>query len=232
MKYDMIKYDIADRIWNAFIHNDDCINKHYESFRNDDSYCSSDRDRFVSKFFRRYVGMYIIFMDKVDIGSKIDNCFFNHEPMSIYDTRYRIGQFYSNNGESIIVPRKKYLHINSFRAVNEMYGCGYIEMSCSDVLGDNFKVKLNYQSLSRIQFKEITRWEFEVIARQFYDDRDYIRFDVTRFLTIDEMKERKIKMKNGPMKETVIVMARDMKEACETVSNAIEVKLYENINNS
>lgn len=30
MKYDMIKYDIADRIWNAFIRNNDCINKHYE----------------------------------------------------------------------------------------------------------------------------------------------------------------------------------------------------------
>ena len=63
MKYDMLPYKTIDRLWNAFQGHSGCVNEKYKAFKREDSYCYSDRDRFVAKFFKKYVGKCIAFAD-------------------------------------------------------------------------------------------------------------------------------------------------------------------------
>lgn len=44
------------------------INKKYEAFKSKDNYWSSDRDRFVGRFFKKYLGKFFILIDKEVIG--------------------------------------------------------------------------------------------------------------------------------------------------------------------
>ena len=221
MIYDMLSSDTVKRVWKAFQAHSECINKKYEKFKGENTYWTSDRERFVGRFFRKYTGRYIAFMDQQIIGYTIGNSSYYHEPTSVYmDKAWKNS---TNQGEPVYRRQKKYLYVAAFRAVNELYGPGHIEMCCTDTYGNPFNVYLGESSLRSVQFKEIPQQEFEDVARLFLDDREDIPFRVTRYLTCDEIKERKIK-EDGLVKETVEVMARDMREAAKKVVNAIEVE--------
>lgn len=221
MIYDMLPYETVKRVWKAFQAHSECINKKYEKYKSVDTYWTSDRERFVGRFFRKYTGRYIAFMDQQIIGYTIGNSSYYQEPTSVYmDKAWKNS---TNQGEPVYRRQKKYLYVAAFRAVNELYGPGHIEMCCTDTYGNPFNVYLGESSLRSVQFKEIPQQEFKDVARLFLDDREDIPFRVTRYLTCDEIKERKIK-EDGLVKETVEVMARDMREAAKKVVNAIEVE--------
>lgn len=222
MKYDMLSQGTVERIWNAFTGHNNCINTRYGEYTGTEERSWSDRDRFVSRLFNKYANKYIVFIDKQKVGYKMDNYFCFQEPESVYKPHYG-ERDYCNHGEPIIRTQKKYLRVDGFRAVNEMYGHGFIEMSCTDVFGDKFAVRLDYNHMRHIQFKEIAKKEFDRVAKLFQDDRSDITFIATRYLTWDEMQKRKIKG-SDPVKEDVKVMAKDMKEACQKLTNVVDVR--------
>lgn len=227
MKYDMLSQGTVERIWNTFTGHDNCINKKYGECTGTEERSWSDRDRFVSRLFKKYANKYIVFIDKqtvgyMTVGYQSDTYFYFQEPESVYKPHYG-ERDYCNHGEPIIRAQKKYLLVDGFRAVNEMYGQGFIEMSCTDVFGDKFAVRLDYNNMRHIQFKEIAKQAFDRVAKLFQDDRSEITFIATRYLTWDEMKKRKIKG-SEPVKEDIKVMAKDMKEACKKLTNVIDVR--------
>lgn len=223
MKYDMLSYEAVERIWDAFQGHDASVNEKYKTFKREDSYCYSDRDRFVAKFFKKYAGRCIAFADKVVIGSRVMDCFFYQEPESKFAPKYRAPDFYNNQGEPIFSAQKKYLCINYFRAVNEMYGTGYIEMSCVDAFGVRFNVRLDHTSLMYIQFKEITKLEFDMVANLFNDDRDPRPYQVERYM-VRETTSKRGKKKQEVITEKVMVMAKDAEEARNVMPNTISVR--------
>ena len=131
-------------------------------------------------------------------------------------------------GEPVCRRNKKYLYLSYLRAVNEMYGQGFIEMECSDVFGDRFSIRLDYVTLRHIQFKEISEEEFNRVAGLFVDDRDDMEFLVTRYLSYEEMKKKRKSTRKGLVKEQVTVMAKDGDEAMKKVENAIDVEVSVN----
>lgn len=227
MKYDMLNKETIKRVIDTFDNHDDSINKKYASIKKKDNYWSSDRDRFVGRFFKKYIGKNFILMDKeiiafnVLVGDHIR--YWSCEPMSVYSNEYRKSG-YSYQGEPIYRNSKKFLHISYIHAVNQMYGRGYIEMLCRDILERQFRYVLDINTLTHMQFKEITDDEFYRMADMFRDDRDEHAYKVTRCLSVDEMKTKKKSLCNGPIKETVIVMAKDSYEAYNKCTNAIEVE--------
>jgi hypothetical protein len=223
MKYDMLSQETVKRVWETFTSYDECINTKYKSFALDGDYDLSDRDRFVDKFFTKFIGKYIAFMDVQKVGAKLDNFAYFQQPESVYAPMYG-ERDYTIKGEAITRVQKKYLYIDGFRAVNMRYGYGYIEMSCTDTFYNKFSVQLDYNNMRHIQFKEITKKEFERVAKLFQDDRSEIPFIVTRYLTWDEMKRRNLIDGTEPVKEEVKVMAKDMKEASQILPNVIEVR--------
>ena len=218
----MLKSGTVTRLWKTFQGHSECINKKYESFKTSESWCSSDRERFVNKFFKNYCDKYIILIDKEIVGSRYDNFYYATDPMSIYSCSRKEQNY--NVTENIYRHSKKYLHILSFRAQNEMYGCGYIEMDCNDVFGNSVHIRLDNSSLRHIQFREISEDNFDSVALLFVDDREDTEFKVTRYLTVDEMKSRKIKG-DKLIKETITIFAKDTEEACKKTTNAIEVEV-------
>lgn len=223
MKYDMLSQKTVERVWKAFTGHNECINPKYKTFALHGEYDLSDRDRFVAKFFEKYSNRYIAFIDRQVIGLKFDTGIYLQKPESVYAPRYG-EKSYTNQGEPYYRTQKLYLHVDGFRAVNEMYGLGYIEMSCTDVFGNKFSVQMDYNNMRHIQFKEITKKKFESVRKLFQDDRSEIPFIVTRYLTWSEMKDRKIKG-SDLVKEDVKVMARDMKEASKKLENTIDVRI-------
>ena len=220
MRYDYLPHDTAKRVLDAFYGHDMCINKAFEKFRNPDTYWSSDRERFVGKFFKKYAGKHIVIIDREIIGYNYNNFFSFCNPLSVYSTENKEHYF---NGEAVIRKSRKYLAITGFRAINEMYGRGYIEMSCYDVFGNKFGYRIDQYTLSKLQFRELTEAEFKSVADLFTDDRDDLPFKVTRFITRDEAKEKKIKVKRGEIpRETVTVYAKDDSDAMKMVENAVE----------
>lgn len=219
MKYDMLSYKAVERIWDAFQGHAACVNEKYKAFKREDSYCYSDRDRFVAKFFKKYVGKCIAFVDKVVVGSRVGSCFFYREPESKFAPKYSVSSFYN----PVFSIQKKYLCINYFRAVNEMYGTGYIEMSCVDALGAKFDVRLDRSSLMYVQFKEITKLEFDMVANLFNDDRDPRPYQVERYM-VRETTSRRGKKKQEVITEEVTVMAKDAEEARNAITNIFSVR--------
>ena len=196
------------------------INEHYQEFAQNKEHHASDRDRFVEKFFRKYSGKHIVLMDIELVAYTRENWYFSVEPCSTYSSSFQ--EIY-NHGTPICRNRRRYLFVSGFRAVNEMYGSGFIEMDCFDHLGDSFRVRIDYTNLGSMQFKEITKEEFDAVSDLFTDDREEVPYKVTRYLTWEEMKAKK-KRGNKPVKETVTVMAKDANSAAEKVENAIEVE--------
>lgn len=232
MKYDMLPYKTVARVWDTFQAHSACVNEKYETFKGKDNYWSSDRERFVGRLFKLYVGKYIVFIDKLVRGyvSTYGGHAFYHvcRPQSVYSNEYY--RSWGTRGEPSFVSQKRYLCVTGFRAVNEMYGSGYIEMSCVDERGSDFKVRLDHNNMTRIQFKEIPKAEFDGIAQLFEDDREPMPFKVKRYFTYEEIKERKVKGKKVKktaerlVQEEVVVMAKDIDEAAKALPNTINVE--------
>lgn len=228
MKYYMLNKEIVKRVIETFDNHDEHINEKYEKIKRKDNWWSSDRDRFVGRFFKKYVGKKFILMDKEIIAYKDDtgDCGFYStcEPMSLYSSKYK-DNFYHFRGAPVYRNSKKFLHVTYIHAVNQMYGRGFIEMECQDILGRQFNYVLDYNTLINMQFREIDDDEFGRMAELFCDDRDDRAYKVTRYLSADEMKARKKGRCKAPVKETVTVMAKDSEDACKKCTNTIEVQL-------
>ena len=232
MMYDMLQYETVKRVWETFQAHSAFINKKYETFKGENTYWTSDRERFVGRFFKPYVGKCIAFTDKLVRGykSEYDGLAFYHScrPQSVYSNEYY--RSWGANGEPLFMSQKRYLCITGFQAVNELYGLGYIEMSCLDERGGDFKVRLDHNNLLRIQFKEISEVEYGSVARLFEDDRDDRPYKVKRYFVNKEVKERKVKgqvvqkVKEHVVTEEVEVMAKDIDAASKKLPNTISVE--------
>ena len=234
MKYDMLDKESVKRVIDTFEAHSLFINKKYEAFKSKDNYWSSDRDRFVGRFFKKYLGKFFILIDKEVIGyynEVNDSGYFSGvDPVSIYSREYN-EHFYHYRGKRVTRTVKKFLYVSGISAVNTMNGSGYIGMSCHDLFGDKVDYMLDLHMLANMQFKEITEEEFNQMARLFRDDRDDREFKVTRYLDVDELKSRKrserknlIKTGRYHTKEIVTVIAKDSEEAMNKCTNAIEVQ--------
>ena len=233
MKYDMFDRESVNRVLDTFEAHSLFINKKYEAFKSKDNYWSSDRERFVGRFFKKYLGKFFILIDKEVIGyhDEVNDIgyFSSVDPVSIYSSDYN-EHFYHYRGKRITRTVKKFLCVSCIRAVNTSAGSGYIELSCYDMFGDKVKYMLDLQMLANMQFKEITEEEFNQMMRLFQDDRDEREFKVARYLDADELKSRKrserknlIKVGRYLAKEIVTVMAKDSEDAMTKCTNAIEV---------
>lgn len=216
MKYDMIPRDVVSHVMDTFYGHSCCINHDYKAFRKDGDIDDSDRDRFVGRFFKKYVGRFICIIDREIIAGTYNGYVFAANPVSVY----RVGSMGDslNVVEPLFRVKKRYLRIYDFRAVNEMYGSGFVEMLCIDAFGDRFDVRLDVNNLNSLQFREITESEFAAVSQLFVDDREDVPFKVTRYLNFDEMKSRKLKG-DTLVKETIEVMAKDIDEASKKVTN-------------
>lgn len=227
MKYDMLDKESVKRVIDTFDNHDDARNEKYEQIKKKDNYWLSDRDRFVGRFFKKYVGKNFILMDKeiVAYHDTIDDCGFysSCEPMSLYSREYRDNSYHFR-GVPVYRNSKKFLHVSYIHAVNQMYGRGFIEMACQDILDRQFHYVLDFNTLKNMQFREISDEEFDRMADLFRDDRDDRAYKVTRYLSSDEMKARKKSLRKGLVKETVTVMAKDSEAAYKKCTNAIEVE--------
>lgn len=232
MIYDMLPYETVKRVWETFLAHSANINKKYETFKGKDTYWYSDRDRFVGRFFCKHVGKYIAFMDRLVRGYMFEfngHAFYSScSPQSVYSNEYY--RSWGSHGEPLFVPQKRYLYITDFRAVNEMYGGGYIEMSCQDERGNEFKVRLDHNNMMRIQYKEISKLEYDGVAKLFADDREDRPYKVKRYFVNNEVKERTVKgqvvqkVKEHVVTEEVEVMAKDIDEARKMLPNTISVE--------
>ena len=202
MKYDMLTHETINRVWDTFLGHDACVNEKYETFKGEKTYWYSDRDRFVGRFFKKYIGKYIAFIDREIIGCSMDNYFFPSAPQSVYSNEYH-KSWGCNRGEPVIRVQKKYLVITGFTAINEMYGHGYIEMSCVDSMGYDIRIRVDHNNMLRFQFKEISE---------------------------SEIKERNTKngktkkIKEHLVQEQTTVMAKDIDEARKVLTNTINVE--------
>lgn len=232
MIYDMLPYETVKRVWETFQAHSACINKNYEKFKGKETYWYSDRDRFVGRFFRKHVGKCIAFTDKLVRGYKSEYdghaFYYSCSPQSVYSAEY--SRSWGANGEPLFMSQKRYLCITGFQAVNELYGLGYIEMSCLDERGGDFKVRLDHNNLLRIQFKEISEAEYSGVMRLFEDDREDRPYKVKRYFVNKEVKVRKVKgkkvekVKEHVVTEEVEVMARDIDAAAKMLPNTISVE--------
>jgi len=224
MKYEMIPSKTVKRLWDAFTDLAMANNEHYMSFRTQNRYWYTDRDRLVGRLLAKYTDKYIVLIDRTILGYTMDGFLSQCDPVSIYDPH---PHEYHYGGEPLIATSRKYLHITHFSAVNTMYGSGYIAMATQDHLGQSFPVRLDYESLRQLQFREITREEFDSISELFSDDREPIPFQVTRIIPFQELKARRLLTKarrsREMLQETVTVQARDPREAYSLTENAISV---------
>lgn len=203
MNYKMFSIPEADRFWNKFINHNNIVNEKYKTFcseeNKDRSLC--DRDRFVEKFFKKYIGKYISVIDKVFTGtiSKYGNNSYYYldlvKPVSIYSMDYDDMNI-DYSGDLLIHPKKNYYRIQYVRNQNMIYGSGYIEISAMDIMGNTVSWKCNQNFIRNFQFRFITEQEFNHIANFFKDDRDLIPFTGKRILGFKEMVEKKLCRKN------------------------------------
>lgn len=232
MKYDMLSLETVRRIWDTFQKHHAYINEEYEVFKGKNTYWSSDRERFVGRFFKKYEGRYIAFIDKIVVGHITKNLSCVCDPKSVYSNKYY--KSWSVQGDPIFNVQKLYLKVLGFRAVNEMYGFGFIDMACEDSMGNVINIRVDHNNMLRFQFKEISKIDFDSVARLFDDDRTEIPFKVTRAFMYEEVKERKVKgktvknVKEFLKKEDVTVMAKDIEDAAKMLPNTISVeRVYE-----
>lgn len=228
MKYDMLSLETVRRIWDTFQKHHAYINEKYNKFKGKDTYWSSDRERFVGRFLKKYEERYIAFIDKLVVGYKTENSFYICDKMSAYSNKYY--KSCNMKGDPIFKVQKLYLKVLGFIAVNEMCGCGFIEMACEDFMGNVINIRVDHNNMLRFQFKEISKLDFDSVARLFDDDRTEIPFKVTRVFMIEEVKERKVKgktvkkVKEFIKKEDVTVMAKDIEEARNILPDTISVE--------
>lgn len=221
----MLSGDTAKRITDTFYSYKNCINEHYAKFRKEHEEWMSDRDRLVGRMAKKFIGKYFVLADKEIIAYRYEDCVFAADHESVYCKK---PEYCVNQGEPVIRTIRKYLRIVNVRAVNEMYGNGgYICLDCYDTFGISVNIRCDYTNLTSIQFREITKQEFDAVVSMFEDDRDPIDFKVTRFMDYDEMKAKFPKRKrfNHLIKETVVVKAKDAHDAYCGIKNAINVEV-------
>lgn len=225
-KYTMIPFKQIERLMNTYCAHHKYVNEEYEKIKSKDNYCSSDRDRFVYHFFSKLSDKYIILLDRVVISWHLRNEQENIShmwicnPISIFSTKFE-----SACAEPTYRHIKRYLHIKSFSAVNSLHGEDYIEMNCYDIFGDYFKVKINHNNLLKLQFKEISKMEFDMVANLFADDREPIGYKVRRFNKTEIIKRKK--PETVITTEELTVMARDEVEARNSLTNVLDVTRIE-----
>lgn len=204
MKYELLTTQEADRFWNKFMCHDKTVNEKFMTFCSNENADRSlcDRDRFVEKFFKPYIGKCIAAIDKIFSGS-MNTCGENQhyfhmiKPLSIYSMEYDKLDTFNFTGTKIIYPRKNYFRIHYAANHNLMYGDGgYIEIRAEDVIGNMVSWKLDRHFLRNFQFKLISEEEFRHIADLFKDDRDMIPIVGQRILLFNKMIERKLCRKN------------------------------------
>jgi len=227
IRYTMIPHERIERLMNTYRNHHRYVNEEYEKIKSKNNYCNSDRDRFVYHFFSKLKDKYIILLDRVAIAwsetgikdniSRIWVC----EPISIFSTKF--------TSQSPATPTyryvKKYLHISGFNAINQLYGEDYIEMLCHDIFGDCFRFKITHNNLLKLQFKEITKMEFDMVANLFADDREPIKYKVERFNRTEVIKRKK--PETVITTEELTVMAKDEVEARNSLTNVLNVTRIE-----
>ena len=227
MQYDMLTKKTAERYWDTFLTYDRCINDKYRAFAKvNGERWHSDRDRLIGRLAPILVGKYFALADKEIIAYNDDGNFRFIDSKSIYypDQEERI----DFRGEPVYRHSKKYLFISSLCAVNEMYGHGFIQMRCYDIFMNTVNIRLDCETMAKIQFKEITKEEFERVSELFMDDREDRPYLVTRYLSYEEMKKKRKSPKKGLVKEQVTVMAKEAEEALKKVENSIDVEVSAN----
>lgn len=225
MKYDMLQRSVAKRILDAFYGRSFFTNKKYEGYRKVNKYWNSDRERFAGRFFKQLEGKYFALMD-IEIVAFTDGNYATwlDTPQSVFGDDSQV-YYFPNGGTPVKKAVKKFLRVDYVHAENEASGDGYVAVGCHDHLGNNFRLRINKWTLPKFQFKEITQDEFDAVAAVFQDDRDTRPFKVTRYLTVEEMKERGLfEGSSGAIKETVIVDAKDADDAYTKLSNTIEAE--------
>ena len=233
MKYNMIPRSVVKKIWNLFQDHSYCENEKYKEIIKKPDYSCSDRDRFVARFFKPYVGKYIVLVNKDEIGIMSEDgrvyVWTGDEPVSCYSRKAYKREYCP--GKPNYQVNRKYLYVQGFYNANERYGQGYICMSCQDILGNTFDVVLSRNNLLDMQFREITEEEFKAVADLFTDDREPVPFKVTRYLNYEEMKSRRLLTKYRKEKtlltETVIVPALDVADAYTKAENVNDVEPME-----
>ena len=230
MLYDMLPLETVRKVWDRFLGHSACNNQKYLDFKGTGTFWKTDRERFVGRLFRKYAGKHIILIDKQIVGYSYDNhVAINDEPVSVYSNSHNTTWGVPVE-EPLLRVQRRYLHINGFQAINELYGLGYIEMSCTDALGNLFKLRLDHNNMLRLQFKEITELEYQAVARMFEDDRSDRAYKVTRYLMPEEIKQRKTKdgirkkVTTHLIEEQTIVKAKDIDEARIVLANTIKVE--------
>ena len=224
MQYDMLTKKTAERYWDTFLAYDRRINDKYRAFAKvNGERWHSDRDRLIGRLAPMLVGKYFALADKEIIAYNYDGNYLFTDSKSVYypDQEERIHA----RGEPIYRHSKKYLFISALRAVNEMYGHGFIQMRCYDIFMDTVDIRLDCCNMKQIQFKEITKEEFDRVAGFFADDREDRPYLVTRYLSHEEMKKKRKSPKKGLVKEQVTVMAKEAEEALKKVENSIDVEV-------
>lgn len=225
-KYTMIPSKRIERLMDTYYSHHMYVNEKYEKIKSKDNYCNSDRDRFVYHFFSKLEDKYIILLDRVVIAWHLKNeqekvshmwiC----NPTSIFSTKFE-----NACAEPTYRYIKRYLHIKSFSSVNSLHGEDYIEMNCYDIFGDHFNIKINHNNLLKLQFKEITKMEFDMVANLFADDREPIKYKVERFNKTEVIKRKK--PETIITTEELTVMAKDEVEARNSLTNVLGVTRIE-----
>lgn len=223
MKYNMLPETAVKRICDAFYAHSMCVNERYAQFNKSTPYWYSDRDRFVGRLSKQFVGKMIAFMDKEVFAYAYDGCPIAIDPHSVFSTK-EVQMW--NRGKPLTRAVKRYYFIQRFNAVNEINGSGYISMECLDVFGNTVVIRIDEANLKAFQFAEITSAEFGSVAKLFEDDRDSMPFQVTRYLDYEEILKRTGKKRfEKMMHETITIVARDSDEAAAATTNVVSVVL-------
>ena len=72
MKYEMIPSKTVKRLWDAFTDLTMANNEHYMSFRTQNQYWYTDRDRLVGRLLAKYTDKYIVLIDRTILGYTMD----------------------------------------------------------------------------------------------------------------------------------------------------------------
>lgn len=220
MVYKELTLKEARRVMDAFYAHHAYLNEEYKKFSNpdDEDYSITDRERFVNRLFGKYVGKYFALIDKVYWGRTTTNHVFVAEEQSIYDAKFK-EHYAMADFKDIIIPRKTYLFVSSISAVNQYEGPGYICVYAMDEHGTNRRIKLD---LHHMQWVEISKDEYEQLARLFADDRSEVGYACKRWLSPQELKDKGLysnkKSASLPTVDVDVCMAaKDRDEAIDKV---------------
>lgn len=221
MMYKELTLKEARRVMDAFYAHHAYLNEEYKKFSNhddDEDYSITDRERFVNRLFGKYVGKYYALIDKVYWGRASTNHVFMAEEQSIYDAKFK-EPYAMVDFKDIVIPRKTYLFVSSISAVNQYEGPGYICVYATDEHGTSRRIKLD---LHHMQWVEISKDEYEQVARLFADDRSEVGYACKRWLSPQELKDKGLypKKKSASLPTVdvdVCIVAKDRDDAVDKV---------------